>query len=44
MTRKVMVLSDKHSQGSATLVYELMDLLNDWLRHHVATLDRDAFS
>ena len=44
MTRQVAALNEKYAQGSATLLFEILDLLHDWLINHVKGLDRRSFS
>ena len=44
MARQVMALNEKYHQGSATMIFEILDLLHDWLSNHVKRLDKRSFS
>ena len=44
MARQVMTLNEKYHQGSATMIFEILDLLHDWLTNHVKRLDKRSFS
>lgn len=44
MARQVAALNEKHAQGSATLIFEILDLLHDWLINHVKGVDKRSFS
>jgi hemerythrin len=40
LTEQVLKLQAEFEEGSATISYEVLDFLHDWLTHHMASSDR----
>jgi hemerythrin len=43
MARQILELNEKYKQGSATMIFEILDLLHNWLTNHVKVVDRRSF-
>ncbi len=40
LTGQVLKLQEEFNEGSATISYEVLDFLHNWLTHHMASSDR----